>query len=41
MAVVPIAVNVVVYPVRPGNRCHMLGKAIRKAVESFDKDTAS
>ena len=36
--VVPIAVNVVVYPVPTGNRCWMLGKAIRKAVESFDQD---
>jgi protocatechuate 4,5-dioxygenase beta chain len=36
--VIPIAVNVVVYPVPTGNRCYLLGKAIRKAVESFDKD---
>jgi len=36
--VIPISVNVVVYPVPTGNRCYMLGKAIRKAVESFDKD---
>ncbi len=36
--VIPIAVNVVVYPVPTGNRCYMLGKAIRKAVESFDED---
>jgi protocatechuate 4,5-dioxygenase beta chain len=36
--IVPIAVNVVVYPVPTGHRCYMLGKAIRKAVESFDKD---
>jgi protocatechuate 4,5-dioxygenase beta chain len=35
--VIPLAVNVVVYPVPTGNRCYMLGKAIRKAVESFDK----
>jgi len=28
----------VVYPVPTGHRCYMLGKAIRKAVESFDKD---
>jgi protocatechuate 4,5-dioxygenase beta chain len=37
-AVVPLCVNVVVYPVPTGHRCYMLGKAIRKAVESFDKD---
>ena len=36
--IVPLAVNVVVYPVPTGNRCYMLGKAIRKAVESFDQD---
>jgi protocatechuate 4,5-dioxygenase, beta chain len=36
--IVPLAVNVVVYPVPTGNRCYMLGRAIRKAVESFDED---
>lgn len=36
--VIPIAVNVVLYPVPSGNRCYQLGKAIRKAVESFDED---
>ncbi len=36
--VIPIAVNVVVYPVPTGHRCYLLGKAIRKAVESFDQD---
>jgi protocatechuate 4,5-dioxygenase beta chain len=36
--VVPLCVNVVVYPVPTGHRCYMLGKAIRKAVESFDQD---
>jgi protocatechuate 4,5-dioxygenase beta chain len=36
--VIPLSVNVVVYPVPTGHRCYMLGKAIRKAVESFDKD---
>jgi protocatechuate 4,5-dioxygenase beta chain len=35
---VPLAVNVVQYPPPTGNRCHHLGKAIRKAVESFDQD---
>lgn len=36
--VIPFAVNVVQYPVPSGNRCFQIGKAIRKAVESFDKD---
>jgi protocatechuate 4,5-dioxygenase beta chain len=36
--VIPIAVNVVVYPPPTGHRCYMLGKAIRRAVESFDQD---
>jgi protocatechuate 4,5-dioxygenase, beta chain len=36
--VIPLAVNVVMYPPPTGHRCYMLGKAIRKAVESFDKD---
>ncbi|HEU0203630.1 MAG TPA: class III extradiol dioxygenase subunit beta, partial [Burkholderiaceae bacterium] len=35
--VIPFAVNVVLYPVPSGRRCYLLGKAIRKAVESFDK----
>ncbi|MGD9842842.1 MAG: class III extradiol dioxygenase subunit beta [Steroidobacteraceae bacterium] len=35
--VIPFAVNVVQYPVPSGRRCYMLGKAIRKAVESYDK----
>jgi protocatechuate 4,5-dioxygenase, beta chain len=34
--VIPFAVNVVQYPVPSGRRCFNLGKAIRKAVESFD-----
>jgi protocatechuate 4,5-dioxygenase beta chain len=34
-AVIPLAVNVVQYPPPTGHRCYMLGKAIRKAVESF------
>jgi hypothetical protein len=34
--VIPFAVNVVQYPVPSGRRCLNLGKAIRKAVESFD-----
>lgn len=36
--VIPFAVNVVQYPVPSGQRCFNLGKAIRKAVESFDQD---
>lgn len=36
--VIPIAVNVVLYPVPSGNRCYQLGKAIRRAVESFEDD---
>jgi protocatechuate 4,5-dioxygenase beta chain len=34
--VIPFAVNVVQYPVPSGRRCLELGKAIRRAVESFD-----
>ena len=36
--VIPFAVNVVQYPVPSGRRCYQLGKAIRKAVESYDED---
>jgi len=36
--VIPFAVNVVQYPVPSGKRCFALGQAIRRAVESFDKD---
>jgi protocatechuate 4,5-dioxygenase, beta chain len=36
--VVPIAVNVVEYPQPTGNRCFELGKAIRRAVESYGED---
>ena len=36
--VIPIAVNVVQYPVPSGQRCFDLGRALRKAVESFDQD---
>ncbi|MDR3475095.1 MAG: class III extradiol dioxygenase subunit beta, partial [Devosia sp.] len=35
--VIPFAVNVVQYPVPSGRRCFMLGKAIRKAVESYEE----
>ncbi len=35
--VIPFAVNVVQYPAPSGRRCYNLGKAIRKAVESYDQ----
>lgn len=35
--VIPFAVNVVQYPIPTGRRCYNLGKAIRKAVESYDE----
>ena len=35
--VIPFAVNVVQYPVPGGHRCYNLGRAVRKAVESFDE----
>jgi protocatechuate 4,5-dioxygenase beta chain len=35
--VIPFAVNVVQYPVPSGRRCYNLGKAIRKAIESYDQ----
>ena len=36
--VIPFAVNVVQYPVPSGQRCFNLGKAIRKAIETYDAD---
>ena len=36
--VIPLAVNVVQYPAPTGNRCFQLGKAVRRAVESFPED---
>jgi protocatechuate 4,5-dioxygenase beta chain len=36
--VIPLAVNVVQFPPPTGKRCFSLGRAIRKAVESFDRD---
>ena len=36
--VIPFDVNVVQYPVPCGQRCFTLGKAIRKAIESYDED---
>jgi len=35
--VIPFAVNVVQFPPPSGHRCYQLGKAIRRAVESFDE----
>jgi len=35
--VIPFAVNVVQYPAPSGRRCFTLGRAIRKAVASFDR----
>ncbi len=35
--VIPFAVNVVQYPVPSGRRCWQLGRAIRKAVASYDE----
>ena len=36
--VIPLAVNVVQFPPPTGNRCFNLGRAIRKAVESYPED---
>ncbi|MBN9081626.1 MAG: protocatechuate 3,4-dioxygenase [Rhizobiales bacterium 62-17] len=36
--IIPLAVNVVLFPPPTGNRCFHLGEAIRKAVESFPED---
>ena len=36
--VIPLAVNVVQYPVPTGRRCLALGQAIRRAIDSFDDD---
>jgi protocatechuate 4,5-dioxygenase beta chain len=36
--VIPLAVNVVQYPPPTGNRCFNFGRAIRKAVQSYDED---
>jgi protocatechuate 4,5-dioxygenase beta chain len=35
--VIPFAVNVVQYPAPSGRRCYMLGKAIRRAIETYDE----
>ncbi len=36
--VIPLCVNVIQYPPPTGNRCYNLGKAIRRAVETFPED---
>jgi protocatechuate 4,5-dioxygenase, beta chain len=36
--VIPFAVNVVHYPIPSGERCFRIGKAIRRAIESFDQN---
>lgn len=36
--VIPLAVNVVQYPVPLGSRCYALGKSIRTAIESYPDD---
>ena len=36
--VIPLPVNVVTYPPPTGKRCFALGRAIRKAVQEYDKD---
>ena len=36
--VIPLAVNVVQYPPPTGNRCYNLGKAIRRAIDSYEED---
>ena len=35
--VIPFPVNVVLYPVPSGRRCYQLGRAIRRAVASYDE----
>jgi protocatechuate 4,5-dioxygenase beta chain len=36
--VIPIAVNVVLYPPPSGKRCYAMGQALRRAVDSFDEN---
>jgi protocatechuate 4,5-dioxygenase beta chain len=38
MAIIPIPVNVVMFPVPTGDRCWRMGETIRKAVEAFPED---
>src|SRR5947207_7615843 len=35
--IIPLAVNVVHYPVPSGRRCFLLGRALRKAIDSYDE----
>ncbi|RQV07393.1 gallate dioxygenase [Burkholderia cenocepacia] len=36
--IVPIAINVLQYPLPTGRRCYKLGQAVRRAIESYPKD---
>jgi len=36
--VIPLPVNVILYPPPSGNRCYQLGKALRRAIDTFDDD---
>jgi protocatechuate 4,5-dioxygenase beta chain len=36
--VIPLAVNVVLFPPPTGRRCFMLGRALRKAIQSYPED---
>lgn len=36
--IIPLAVNVVTYPPPSGNRCYQFGKALRRAIESYEDD---
>jgi aromatic ring-opening dioxygenase catalytic subunit (LigB family) len=36
--VIPFAVNVVQFPPPTGHRCYQLGKALKKAIASYDED---
>jgi protocatechuate 4,5-dioxygenase beta chain len=36
--VIPFAVNVIQYPPPSGHRCFQIGKAIRRAIDSFDEN---
>lgn len=37
-AVIPVPINVVMFPIPTGDRCWRMGEVIRKAVESFPED---
>ncbi len=38
MALVPLEVNVLQYPLPTANRCYRLGQALRRAIESYEQD---